>query len=273
MSQHSSLSDDSPVTLFHFADAICAQKVRLALEEKKVQWTSKIVKGDDLRSPEFLAVNPLGCVPVLMHGEFKAVESRIISEYIEDTFPGRTLLPKDSRNRYRVRLWMKKIDDSLHLNIFVLSFVLFMREKYLRLSEEALATSLPGLNNPVKRMYCTSLLEHGFDSPVVVQSVEQFQVLAESANEALSESPWLVGNDYTLADTDLTPYFFRLERLGLSALWRDRPALSRWISRCRSRESFRAAILDWMAGEDADQAERNKQLGRERFEPLLNSQS
>ncbi len=273
MSQHTRLTDDFPVTLFHFPDAICAQKVRLALEEKEVPWKSKIVNGNDLRSPEFLAVNPLGYVPVLIHSDFKAVESRIISEYIEDTFTGRALLPQDSQDRYRVRFWTKQIDDYLHLSIFSLSFVLFMRQKYLRLPEEALATSLPGLKNPVKRMYCTSLLKHGFDSPIVAQSVEQFQALAKSANDALSESHWLAGNDYTLADTDLTPYFLRLERLGLSALWRDRPMLSLWISRCRSRESFRAAILDWMVGEDADQAERNRQLGQERFETLLNPQS
>ena len=63
----------------------------------------------------------------------------------------------------------------------------------------------------------------------------------------LTQSRWLAGDQYTLADVSLTPYVNRLEMLGLSGMWSNR-------RECRtgsigSRANFKSAVLDWIPEE------------------------
>ncbi len=51
--------------LYHTRDAVCPMKVRIALAEKGVEWESRL--NPDMRSPEYLALNPGGYVPTLIH--------------------------------------------------------------------------------------------------------------------------------------------------------------------------------------------------------------
>ena len=52
--------------LYHFPGAICAQKVRVALAEKGLYWESRSVLRE-LRSPDYLRLNPHGYVRTLVH--------------------------------------------------------------------------------------------------------------------------------------------------------------------------------------------------------------
>jgi len=52
-------SEGPTLELYHFAGAICAQKVRITLAEKGIAWESRITL-DELRSPGYLILNPNG---------------------------------------------------------------------------------------------------------------------------------------------------------------------------------------------------------------------
>jgi glutathione S-transferase len=236
------------LTLFHIADAICAQKVRIALAEKSLAWDSRIVT--DLRSADYLSLNPNGYVPTLVHDDVTLIESRIISEYIEDAFAGASLLPDDPFGRYRARKWTKQVDDALHLAIYTLSFAIVFREARLKMSEEARRDALP-LTNPVKRAYTIDLVDRGLASPHFASAVDRFVKLLGEMDNALSVSPWLAGDRYSLADCDLTPYLARLRRLGLLPLLLPSfPAVSRWFDAVEARPSFASGISDWLSGDD-----------------------
>ncbi len=45
------------------------------------------IPGEDLKSPEYLAISPLGKMPLLEDGDFRLPESAVIAEYIEEKFP------------------------------------------------------------------------------------------------------------------------------------------------------------------------------------------
>jgi glutathione S-transferase len=67
----------------------------MALEEKGVKWTSRYIdlfKFDQLK-PEYLAINPDGVVPTLVHDGAPVRESTIINEYIDAAFEGPPLVP------------------------------------------------------------------------------------------------------------------------------------------------------------------------------------
>src|SRR5262245_29015901 len=81
-----------------------AQKVKIALGEKGVEFESRLpdLLGGNLG--EFAALNPRLEVPALVDGEVGMFDSTIILEYLEDRWPTPPLLPVGAAERARVRM-------------------------------------------------------------------------------------------------------------------------------------------------------------------------
>jgi glutathione S-transferase len=80
--------------------------VRWLLEELGVDYETKFIEyGAAMKSPEYLAINPMGKVPAIQHGEVVVTESAAICTYLAETFPdaGLAPLPEEKGNYYR---WM-----------------------------------------------------------------------------------------------------------------------------------------------------------------------
>lgn len=68
--------------------------VRWMLEEVGVPYDTEIVDyGPAMQSPEYLALNPMGKVPTLRHGETVVTECAAICAYLADVFPEAGLAP------------------------------------------------------------------------------------------------------------------------------------------------------------------------------------
>ena len=82
-----------------------AQRAWIALLLKKVDF--EYIEQDPYnKSPEWLAVNPRGLVPVIVHNGKSVYESPVCLEYIEEVWPAEpNLLPKDSYDRAYARIW------------------------------------------------------------------------------------------------------------------------------------------------------------------------
>ena len=76
--------------------------VRWMLEELGVSYRTKVVEfGPMMKSPEYLAVNPMGKVPAMRHGETVVTECAAICAYLADAFPGAGLAPpSEQRGAY-----------------------------------------------------------------------------------------------------------------------------------------------------------------------------
>jgi glutathione S-transferase len=94
--------------LVFYAGWFCpfVQRTWVALEEKGLSYEYREVNPYK-KEKEFLEVNPLGLVPALVYHGKSLYESLILNEFLEDAFPdSKPLLPKDSFERARIRLWI-----------------------------------------------------------------------------------------------------------------------------------------------------------------------
>jgi glutathione S-transferase len=66
---------------------------RWMLEEVGQPYSAEIMEFARMRSPEYLAINPMGKVPVLRHGRTIVTEAAAICAYLADVFPEAGLAP------------------------------------------------------------------------------------------------------------------------------------------------------------------------------------
>lgn len=88
-------------TLHIYSIAVCpfAQRTRILLRLKDIPFELREI---DLTRPpdrEFLALNPSGQVPVIVHEGRVLNESSVINEYLEDLFPDPPVFPADPYRR------------------------------------------------------------------------------------------------------------------------------------------------------------------------------
>jgi glutathione S-transferase len=229
--------------LYHHHTSVCAAKVRIALAEKSLDWTGHYV---DLRAggqhkPEYLRLNPKGVVPTLVHDEKIIIESTVINEYIDETFPDPPLRPEDSFERAHMRLWTKQLDEGIHAAIGVVSTAIAFRFHPLARRQ---ATSMV---DPEKQDRKLQSIEKGLDSPYFMKAIKRFQQLLREIENVLQEEPWLCGRHFSLADIGYAPYIARLDHLQLSPLWNRLPRLAHWYERLKGRPAYNTAVVDWLS--------------------------
>ena len=75
--------------VYSYFNSICTQKVFITLAEKGLAYDTQNVdlfKNEQFK-PEYLKINPKGVVPALDHDGRVVIESSLICEYLDDTFP------------------------------------------------------------------------------------------------------------------------------------------------------------------------------------------
>src|SRR2546426_5069408 len=95
------------MTLYDSPGSPCARRVRAVLLEKGIAWTTRLVDLTRLeqKRPEYLALNPNGVVPTLVHGDRVLYESNVITEDLDDVFPHPPLYPRDPYARAQAKIW------------------------------------------------------------------------------------------------------------------------------------------------------------------------
>jgi glutathione S-transferase len=107
----------------YFSPLACSMATRIALYEAgadarflQVDLKSKrIADGSD-----FLAVNPMGQVPVLRTDTGELLrENPVVLQYTADQYPAAGLAPDAGMPRYRLQQWLSFIGTELHKQVFV----------------------------------------------------------------------------------------------------------------------------------------------------------
>ena len=236
------------IELYHNDMSVCAQKVRLALEELELEWRSHHLKlrGDEQLQPTFLAINPKGQVPALVDDGFVVIESTVINEYLADAYGNGRLLPPDPKGRARMRWWTRQLDDDVHISIGVISQAISFRHQYLATGEANLANILSLIPDEARRDLKRKAFATGLENPDLPRSVRRMHKLLGDMDAALANDAWLAGETFSLADIGLTSYVLRIEQLALTMMMEGRPHLAAWLDRVKARPSYARAIENWL---------------------------
>ena len=248
----------SNLKVYEHKESVCCHKVAITIAEKQIpcEVINVSLERQEQRSPWFLAINPLGMVPVIVHRGRTMVHSTLITEYLDDAFPGPSLMPVDPYWRWRRRYWARRIDDGLHVpHIAAISFIVAFGNQFRQRmsSPEQLAAYFDNIKNVRYRETIRSWYDADLESPLLREALQAYREFIEELETALAEAEWLGGDDFSLADIDVIPYLWRLSNLQLETLWADCPKVGEWVRRVTTRPAFREAIVatalpDWVNG-------------------------
>lgn len=227
--------------LYNAPQSTCSQKVRLTLAEKGLEFEDVRINlfGNEQLSDWYLRINPNGVVPTLQHGGAIVVDSSVINEYLDETQPGPKLVPAEPLVRARMRAWRQFIDEVPTAAIRVHSFNAFVIRKFDGQTDEEVAAVTGRM--PLRKHFYRRMGREGFSDAEVAEAQDKLRLTLERMARALETGPWLIGEQFTLADISLVPTLVRLEDLHLWSLWRDLPAVAGWYARVQARPSFSAA--------------------------------
>ena len=212
--------------LYHSINSVCAQKVRVVLAEKGLEYQEHLMtlRGDQF-DPEYLKLNPNAVVPTLVHEGRPVIESSVILYYLDEAFPQPPLMPRDAHERALARQYNKLIDEYVHNSCTILTFATAFRPWFAGLSGEEIEQKL-------------------------ADAVAYHRKLLEMMDSSLARGPWLAGATFSLADAAVIPYILRLELLRLHRMWDRLPRIDAWYERMRSRASVKNELLERMGPED-----------------------
>ena len=188
------------------------RKVRVVMAEKKLDFT---FIQENVWAPDttIQLTNPLGKVPCLVMEDGSTLyDSRVIAEYLDTLTPVCKLLPPNGRERAEVKVWEALADGVLD------AAVLVRLEKTLRPEQQQ---SQDWIDRQWTKVHAG----------------------LRAMSEGLGESPFCMGNHYTLADVAVGCALGWIAFRFPEVAWRgDYPNLARLFDKLSERPSFKDTI-------------------------------
>jgi glutathione S-transferase len=231
--------------LYHDWDAFCCIKVRFCLAEKGVPWVGHHVDLQRMEQlkPDYLALNPKGLVPLVVHDGRTLAESSVINEYIDECFDGPRLSPLAPYERAQMRIWVRFEEEVLHPSVRGPTYQLMLRKAFadmpVALIEERIANSPTAekaarLRN-ASRGLVPDLAEVDVARSAMIGALDKMEA-------RLQQSRWFGGDAFSLADIAIAPFVDRLEELNFAGMWAGKPAVKGWIARVKDRPGYWEAL-------------------------------
>jgi glutathione S-transferase len=259
--------------LYHNALSLCSKKARICLAELGVPYASHPIDLIETGSYEnigrrFLAVNPAGLVPVLVHDGHPIYESHDQIRYAAEHAPGGvSLIPGDEAGDAEMQSWVDRASlmgedplagmaqsagntvPALTVPLFAAMIVEIPVWKILEGLLFHRAKIRPMLFLMLKLTGLRRLHRVGRITGIVRSGIGHMNVHLDALEKQLGSrgGPFILGEPFTLADVSWFVIFDRLQETDSLQLFLGdglRPATTAYWERLRARPSYREAILE-----------------------------
>lgn len=259
----------SGLHLFHFEGAPCAQRVRFAMYEKGLMraqdvhfedqsesslvaregtWVSRqvsLIKSEHM-TPAYAAINPNLVVPALVHDGDLHIDSMDIVEYLDNTFGGTPLMPRDNPELLGETNALIALGKELHRSLRFVVYRWSLRG-IARLSEKQESNLKQLLHGKPDKENLVEFYE-GFDSESIPQQVYDGHLqklttaYAELDKRLADGRAFLTSDDLSMADALWAMKTMRLYECDYPFA-KCFPHVYQWFLRMRQRPSFREEVV------------------------------
>lgn len=187
-----------------FSHPECPESHRTRIVLAEKELTADLVEVNPANPPEdFLDLSPSGTLPTLVDRDLVLTNARVIMEYLDERFPHPPLMPIDPVSRAKVRTALYSIE----------------RDWYPLLPE---------------------LAEGGKGATKARKALREGLL---SIMPLFAATPFLMSDEFSLADVSLAPILWRLPVYGIE-LPSNAKAMNDYMDRIFSRDTFRQSLSD-----------------------------
>uniref|UniRef100_A0A0D3FW30 GST N-terminal domain-containing protein n=1 Tax=Oryza barthii TaxID=65489 RepID=A0A0D3FW30_9ORYZ len=234
--------------LYHHPYSLDSQKVRMALEEKGIDYTSYHVNpltGKNM-NVAFFRMNPSAKLPVFQNGAHVIYRAFDIIQYLDRlaVHLSGEIVPVNTE----VYQWMQKVDSwnpkmftLTHTPIKYRAFV----SKFIRRVLIARMAEAPDLASMyhVKLREAYETEDKLKDPDIMKQSEEELSKLLDDVEAQLNNGKYLAGDEFSPADSVFIPILARITLLDLDEEYINcRPRLLEYYTLVKQRPSYKVAI-------------------------------
>ncbi|KAF7346856.1 Glutathione S-transferase [Mycena sanguinolenta] len=198
--------------------------IGLALAEKQVpfEFVPVDLAANEHKTPEYMAMNPFGLVPVIDDDGFIIYESRAICRYIADKYPnqGTDFLPKSLKERALVE----------------------------QAASIEYSTFYPAIYPVMKEIFGKRRQGLPVDKAALDEAVEELSAKLDVYEVILGKHRFLAGDEFSLADLCHYTYAPLLAEHGIDVMTSKGPNVTRWWNELMSRPTWVKLKADGFKG-------------------------
>jgi glutathione S-transferase len=236
------------IELFHWEPVGHSARVLICLHEIGVEFKSHYVDlvGFEQFSNDFLALNPLGQVPVLRVDDVVMTESSLINEFLAESNPDAGLAPEDPLGWYATQTWSKYVDYNLGSSLGTLGCRKHLVPMLKELDKDDLRKKIEAIPVPERRSGWQLASDDAYSDDMIANSERKLRLVVERMEKVLADGEWLVGGQYSIADIDTFALMRSFQDLAPQVVnENDAPETLAWLARISERRAVKEAFAKY----------------------------
>ncbi|HKJ73795.1 MAG TPA: glutathione S-transferase family protein [Alphaproteobacteria bacterium] len=188
--------------LYHWEPNANSGKPMLALAEKGVEYESHyldLLKMDQ-HQPEYLAINPDGTIPAMVHDGRVLTESTPMMEYVDAMFDGPPLRSSNPKERWRMRWWMRYFDAYFGPSVSMIGWNMFVGPQARERDPEEMKAAIEKIPLESRRIAWRKALFNEFTDEELAESRRRVIFSIDVLEKHLTRHKFIAGDSYTLGD-------------------------------------------------------------------------
>lgn len=231
--------------IYHWEPNANSGKPLLAVLEKGVAYTSHFIDmlAFDQHKPEYLAVNPNGTIPAMVHDGVLIQESTAMIDYIDMVFSGPPLRPSDPFELWRMRWWCRFFDQYVGPSASQLGWSTFVGPMVRQRDPEVLRSAIERIPLQERRVAWSKAIYGTFSPEELAESRTRLLSGTLAIEAALGSREWMAGESCSAADLAGFMMLFGLPMMFPEAANETRtPHFMAWLRRVGHRPSVQSAL-------------------------------